>query len=130
MPLIKILQKSEKKPKNRGRYPSLNVQPGDWVRVRSREEILSTLDEKKRFQGCLFMDNMWQYCGGEYRVLKRVNHMLDEREIKMKKSKDIVISDGLICHGCWPYNECDRSCYLLWKGAWLEKIDGKEVHEV
>jgi hypothetical protein len=70
------------------------------------------------------MDEMWQYCGGKYKVLKRVNNMLDERELKMKKCRAIVILDGLVCHGNWPFTECERNCYLFWNEVWLEKIDG------
>jgi hypothetical protein len=33
------------------------------------------------------MDNMWQYCGGKFKVLKTVDNMLDERELKMKNSR-------------------------------------------
>ncbi len=101
---------------------SLNMKPGDTVRVRSKEEILPTLDGWKRYRGCTFMDEMWKFCGGTYKVLKKVNHILDERDMKLKKCKDVVILDGLICHGSWPFKECDRSCFFFWKEAWLEKI--------
>ena len=98
------------------------LKPGDVVRVRSKQEILSTLDGWRRYRGCRFMEEMWKYCGGEYRVLKRVNHILDEKNVKLRRCKDMVILDGLICGGSWPFKECDRSCYFFWKEAWLEKV--------
>lgn len=82
-----IVQRSEKNPKNPVQYSSPNLQPGDWVIVRSKNEVLSTLDQWKRCRGCKYMDNMWQYCGGKFKVLKTVDNMLDERELKMKNSR-------------------------------------------
>jgi hypothetical protein len=102
---------------------SLNLKPGDMVRIKSKEEILQTLDGWKRYKGCMFMDEMWQYCGGIYKVLKKVNHMLDERDMKVKKCKDMLILEGLICQGSWPFKECDRSCFFFWKETWLEKVN-------
>lgn len=100
-----------------------DFQPGDMVRVRSKAETLPTLDGWKRYEGCRFMDEMWQFCGGTYKVLKKVNQILDEREVKVKKLKNVYILDGLICEGSWPFNNCDRSCFYFWKAAWLEKVN-------
>ena len=97
---------------------------GDMVRVRSLEEIQRTLDEDGRYQGgMLFIDEMAKYCGGTYRVLKRINKVFDSLAWKMKKSHDIVILDGVFCHGYGQYKECDRTCFFFWKEAWLEKVE-------
>lgn len=97
--------------------------PGDRVRVRPKEEIRKTLDGWNRYKGCRFMDEMWSHCGGTYQVYKRVNRMLDEQTMKMVKTKHMYLLDGLICHGSWPFKECDRSCYFFWKSAWLERAE-------
>jgi hypothetical protein len=103
---------------------STPLKPGDMVRVRSLEEIQATLDEDGRYRGgMLFIDEMAQYCGGTYRVLKRVNKVFDALPWKMKKSHEIVILEGVFCHGYGPYKECDRTCFFFWKEAWLEKIE-------
>ena len=97
---------------------------GDLVRVRSLEEIKATLDKDGNYQGgMLFIDEMAQYCMGTYRVVKRVNKVFDALPWKMKKSHDIVILDGVFCHGYGQYKECDRTCFFFWKEAWLEKIE-------
>jgi hypothetical protein len=101
-----------------------DFQPGDMVRVRLKAQILPTLDGRKRYEGCRFVDEMWQFCGGTYAVLKSVRQILDERELKVKKLKNVYILDGLICEGSWPFKNCDRSCFYFWKAAWLEKING------
>jgi hypothetical protein len=95
--------------------------PGDRVRVKSREEIEKTLDEWQHFKGCRFMYEMRQYCGGTYKVYKKVNHFLDERKMEMLKSDQIYILEGLICEGGWPFKNCDRSCFFFWRAEWLER---------
>jgi hypothetical protein len=98
------------------------LQPGDEARVKSKEEILKTLDGWRRYTGCRFMDEMWQYCGGTYQVYKKVDYMLDETTMKMKRCTNMVILDGLICNGSWPFKKCDRSCFFFWRTEWLEKV--------
>ena len=50
---------------------------GDWVEVRSKEEILHTLDVKGRLDGLPFMPQMFQYCGQRFRVYKRAHKTCD-----------------------------------------------------
>ena len=46
---------------------------GDWVEVRSKEEILRTLDKSGRMQGLPFMPQMFKYCGQRFQVYKRAH---------------------------------------------------------
>jgi hypothetical protein len=41
---------------------------GDWVEVRSKEEILATLDSNGWLDGMPFMPEMLQYCGRKFQV--------------------------------------------------------------
>ena len=43
---------------------------GDWVEVRSKEEILRTLDKNGRLEDMPFMPQMFEYCGKRFRVLQ------------------------------------------------------------
>ena len=63
------------------------LQPGDYVYIRSRDEVLSTLDRWNRLNGCTFMEEMWPYCGTQQRILKQVKTFLDERDYLVKKCK-------------------------------------------
>lgn len=99
------------------------LSPGDLVRVKSEEEIRKTLDRWNKLKGCAIMDNMWQYCGSEQRVLKVVKQFLDERDYLLKKCKGVVILDGTTCDGTKWFGPCDRSCYYFWREEWLEKVD-------
>ena len=103
--------------------PALKIfEPGDTVRVKLKSEIMKTLDGWRRTRGCRFMDEMWKYCGSTHRVYKKVNYMLDEKTMKMRRSTHMYILEGLVCEGSWPFKNCDRSCFFFWRAEWLEKI--------
>ena len=102
--------------------PAVPLVDGDRVRVRSKPEILSTLDPFKELKGCAFLPNMHQYCGTEQRVLKVMRTFLDERDYKVKKVRGLVLLENVICHGTPAFGSCDRCCFLFWREEWLEKI--------
>lgn len=59
---------------------------GDLVRIRSREEIQSTLNPWGILKGCMFMSaEMSPYCGTTQRVFKRLERFVDERDYQVKK---------------------------------------------
>jgi len=97
---------------------------GDWVRVRSREEILSTLDPFKELKGCAFLADMYQYSGTKQRVLRSMQNFMDERDYKLKKARGVILLENIICNGTPTFGECDRCCFLFWREEWLEKIAG------
>ena len=55
---------------------------GDWVEVRSKDEILRTLDKQGRLDGMPFMPQMFQYCGKRFEVYKRAHKTCDTIAIK------------------------------------------------
>lgn len=99
---------------------------GNRVKVRSREEIQQTLHYPNHLDGCLFMNQMWNYCGKEYRIIKVVEHVFDEYELKMYNClAPSYLLENVICDGnIDPFeHKCDRSCYILWQEMWLKKIE-------
>lgn len=94
----------------------------DLVRVRSWEEIESTLDPFKELKGCAFLAEMKQFCGTTQRVFQVMERFLDERDYKVKKVRGVVLLEGVICRGTPVFGRCDRSCLLFWREEWLEKI--------
>jgi hypothetical protein len=101
----------------------LNVQPGDIVEVKSKDEILDTLDEGDRTRGLRFDREMLRYCGRQGRVLRRVEHIINEQTGKMLTMRsDCVIIDGFICTGDL-HRFCPRSIYPYWRESWLKRID-------
>ena len=104
------------------RIPKFSV--GDIVKVHTSEKISQTLNSLNKHEGCLMMDQMWQFCGKGFKILKVVNNFFDEYQYKMYKVRSpLYILDGLICDGVVKSFEhgCDRSCYILWHEDWLEQ---------
>ncbi len=101
---------------------ALDLQPGEFVQVRSREEIVATLDKNKRNRGLLFDGEMLPFCGGIYRVLRRVHHIVDERTGKMMDMKNpCIVLEGVFCKS--DYNRfCPRAIYCYWRENWLRRV--------
>lgn len=106
------------------RSSTTTLSAGDLVRVRSKEEIGATLNHWDQLKGCSFAPEMEQYCDTTHRVLKPVKRFIDERDLKIRKTKGIVLLDGIICQGVSTIGRCDRNCFYFWREEWLEKING------
>ncbi len=100
------------------------LEAGDLVRVRSKEEIASTLNHLGQAKGCTFIsDTMTPYCNTVHRVLKSMERFVDERDLRVKKCKGLVLLEGVMCGGTTAFGRCDRSCYIFWREEWLEKLE-------
>jgi hypothetical protein len=104
---------------------TLNLQVGEWARVKSYDEILATCEESLINRGMRFDKEMVPYCGGIYRVLKRVTRILNEKTGKMQEMKTpCIILEGVVCQA--RYSECrlfcPRSIYPYWREIWLERV--------
>ena len=103
----------------------LNLQPGELVRVKPYEEILRTVNKKNMNRGMSFDKEMVPYCGGVYRVLKRVNKLINEKTGEMQEMKNpCIVLDTVVCQS--RYSECrlfcPRSIYSFWREIWLERL--------
>ena len=90
------------------------------------DQVLKTLNKKNKNRGLYFDAEMVPYCGKRFRVLKRVEHMLEERTGKLiKLPNDCVILDGVVCQSCYSEKRlfCPRAIYSYWREIWLNKID-------
>jgi len=101
----------------------MNLQPGEFVQVKSKEEILATLDRRNRNRGLLFDSEMIRYCGGTYRVLKRVNQIVGEKTGKMLRMKGpCIILEGAACVSEY-HRLCPRAIYHYWREGWLRRVE-------
>jgi hypothetical protein len=101
----------------------LNLQPGEMVEVKAKDEILDTIDERDYTRGLRFDREMLRYCGRRGRVLRRVERLINEKTGKMLTIKsDCIIIDGFICTGDL-HRMCPRSIYPYWREAWLKRPD-------
>lgn len=110
-----------------GGTPSARLEAGDWVRVRSLQEIEATLNQWRQLRGCTFMPEMAEYCGTTQRVLKPMKRFVDERDLRVKRSGGIILLEGVMCQGTAEFGSCDRSCFVFWREEWLEKIDERSA---
>lgn len=103
--------------------PSEPLKAGDLVRIRSEEEIGATLNHLGQLRGCSFMSVQAPYCGTVHRVLKSMERFVDERDLRVKKCKGLILLEGVMCEGTTDFGRCDRSCLMFWREEWLEKLD-------
>ena len=95
---------------------------GEWVEVRTKEEILKTLDNKGQLNGLPFMPQMFQFCGRRFRVYKRAHKTCDTvNDYKGRKMDSAVHLEGIRCDGK-AYGGCDAACLIYWKEAWLKRV--------
>jgi len=99
---------------------SLGLCPGEKVEIRGESEILATLDENGTFEGLQFMPEMRKYCGRKFKVLNRVNKIMVEGH-GVRRMKNTVNLEGVTCDGK-AHSGCQRSCFVLWKEAWLKRV--------
>ena len=107
---------------------TLELQPGELVRIKSHEEILKTLDTSSRNRGLYFDAEEVPYCGGTYRVLRRVQRIVNERTGKMREMRTpCVILDSVVCESRYSQCRlfCPRSIYAYWREIWLERVEAK-----
>lgn len=100
------------------------LRAGDWVEVRSKEEILRTLDKQGRLDGLPFMPQLFQYCGKRFKVYKRAHKTCDTIAFNWD-SPGRSLPDGihlnLRCDG-QAYGGCQAACLIFWKEQWLKPV--------
>jgi len=107
--------------------PTLGLQPGDWVRVKSAAEIEVTLNDKGKNRGLWFDREMMPFCGQLFQVRRRVNRLVDETSgALIELTSDCVTLDGAVCSGELSTGRwmCPRAIYPYWREGWLERVDG------
>jgi 2-polyprenyl-6-methoxyphenol hydroxylase-like FAD-dependent oxidoreductase len=101
----------------------LGLRAGDWVRVKSQEEVRAALDASSTNRGLTFEPEMTRYVGSVHRVSEVVERIIDERRGKMVRLERTVILDQVFCEGLCN-KACPRKNPLFWREAWLERVDG------
>ena len=96
---------------------------GDWVEVRSKEEILRTLDPGGRLEGLPFMPQMFQYAGQRFRIYKRAHKTCDTVNGTGGRRLANGLHLNLRCDGK-VYGGCQASCLIFWKEAWVKPVVG------
>ena len=87
----------------------LNLQPGEWVEVKSQEEILGTINAQGFNRGMRYDMEMSKYAGNRYRVQMRVDRLINEQTGKMMEMKSPCIQlENVFCRA-----ECTQDAFGL-----------------
>jgi hypothetical protein len=107
----------------------LGLQPGEIVEVKSAEEIRRTLDASGKNRNLGFMPEMWEYCGKQLPVLKRVEKICQENAPRtVRRLENTVILEGAFCKGGGI--GCDRACFYFWRECWLKRTSNTATKPV
>src|SRR5882762_552792 len=102
-----------------------NTRVGDWVEVRSKEEILETLDGSGHLDGMPFMPEMFAFSGKRFRVHKRAHKTCDTVFPIRGRWVDRSVHLETRCDGS-AHGGCQAGCLIFWKEAWLKRINVDE----
>lgn len=102
-----------------------SLRVGDSVRIKSRDEILATLDSNGRMDGLPFMPEMLAFAGRRFRVDAVTHRTCDTVKTSgtsgtTRRMKNAVHLEGVRCDGS-AHGGCQAACLIFWKDAWLEK---------
>lgn len=99
----------------------LPLKPGDWVQVRTKQEIQQTLDSNARNAGLSFTLDMFPYCGGTYQVRSPIHTIIRETDGRRVHLHNTVSLNQVTCRGLLHCGVCPREHFLWWRDAWLKR---------
>ena len=120
-------------PHERAPVVSLNLEPGESVRIKSRSEIEATLDHERTNRGLGVCWEMTRCFGGQAEVRHRVDRMIDEqtgqmREISntvalrnIRKKRATMPDSQCLCRN--ETGDCPRGELMYWREIWLERAN-------
>jgi hypothetical protein len=104
----------------------VKFQAGDWIVVRSKEEILSTLDSDGRLHDMPFMPEMFACCGKRMRVHRRTHKACDTiAGMSSRRLPESVLLEGVRCSGA-AHGGCEAQCSVFWRIEWLKPADAPD----
>ena len=117
-------------PHTRTPSQSLRLQPGERVRVKTREQIVETLDRRAANRGMGICYEITRCCGHEAEVRYRVDRIIDEKTGTMRELSDTVtlrnigqskaLDEECLCYG--QPGDCPRAGLMYWREIWLERV--------
>jgi len=107
----------------------LDLQPGEWVEVKSHDEILQTVTVGLQNHGMKYNAEMTPFCGQRFRVAQRVHQIIEEQSGRMITMKNPCITlDGVYCQAQYtPYSLlCSRRVTPYFREIWLRRAPTAE----
>lgn len=107
----------------------LNLQPGEWIEVRSQDEIRTSITFNGLNRGMRYDQEMSKYCGNRYRVQRRVERLISEQTGKMVVMKNPCIQlEDVYCRAQCTTKRigCPRASNTYWREIWLRRVPDTE----
>src|SRR5690349_2955332 len=115
--------------KSKSEPAKLKLRAGEWVEVRSKEEILATLDANSQYQKLPFMPEMLAYSGLRFQVWTRAHKTCDTVDkTGGRRMENAVHLNEIRCDGK-AHGNCDAACLIFWKEAWLKRVESPQSGE-
>jgi hypothetical protein len=103
----------------------IGLKPGELVRIKDRAAIVATLDQRNRNRGLSFDVEMVNFCGGTFRVWKRVEKIINEKTGRMMRFENTnIVLENVTCQAYYKNMGCPRSIHSFWREIWLERVNG------
>jgi hypothetical protein len=102
----------------------LDLQPGEWVRIKPAAEIAATLNVNNKNRGMWFDYGQVPNCGRTFKVHRRVSRIIDERTGEMLTMQTPCITlHGTLCNPEFAEDRllCPRNITAYWREIWLER---------
>lgn len=97
---------------------SLDLQPGEWVEVKTRKEIEDTLDIHGKNRGLVFDFPMAASCGQQFQVERQLHNIILEETGQMITLNNTVLLRDDVCTA-WG---CPRANRPFWREIWLRRV--------
>ncbi len=110
----------------------LDLEPGEWVEVKSKDEIARTLTKSGFNRGMRYDLEMLQYSGNRYRVQRRVDKIINEKNGKMSRMKTAAIQlEDVYCRATCTEQRlgCPRASNTYWREIWLKRAGSENSTE-
>lgn len=112
---------------------SLGLEPGDPVRIKSRADLVATLDHHQSNRGMRICYEMTRCCGAQADVDRRLDRIISERTGEMIEIRDTVTlrdrrnnmplgDQDCLCAD--ETGDCPRGELMYWREIWLERESG------
>jgi hypothetical protein len=101
----------------------LQLQPGEWVTIKSQSEIVKTLDNYGRNRGLIFDEGMGDHGEKKFCVRQRLDRMISEPTGEMRHMDSTVILEDLKCTCTNVLGGCPRQDFTYWREIWLQRVD-------
>jgi hypothetical protein len=103
-----------------------DLRVGELVEVCGAPEIYRTVNVHNKNRGMWVDEEMTKYCGGRFRVARRVDRIINEQTGKMMQMKNpCIVLDGANCTGEYSSGRllCPRRITAYWREIWLRRVD-------